>query len=400
VDAALVAFAAYDQTPRGDAAATRPLLAAFVVRGDCAVARVDLPETERAEAAAESFAQAMRAERMDDASARAALAESLLVPLRRALAGAQRWLVIPDGALWGVPFGALPDPEAPDRYLLERVTVGYLTSIFELAEAEPRRGVRVADARSLLLGAPEFGSDAGPTVLTESGPCALPPFAAIPATRREVEDIEALVGEPTLLVGGEARKDRLAAALGLEPWLVHLATHAYFAGQGGCDRRAPAQGAWREADAPIAPNPLLLSGIAMAGANAGERIAADPRGGILTAYELASLDLRAAGLVVLSACDGGTGLRQRGQEVQGLRWGFRAAGARALVTSLWRSNDVATRELMRAFYAALGSETAPSDPFRGAEALRRAQLAQVEAERRFGLRRPLVWANFVFSGVL
>jgi CHAT domain-containing protein len=138
----------------------------------------------------------------------------------------------------------------------------------------------------------------------------------------------------------------------------------------------------------------------MAGANAGERIAADPRGGILTAYELASLDLRAAGLVVLSACDGGTGLRQRGQEVQGLRWGFRAAGARALVTSLWRSNDVATRELMRAFYAALGSETAPSDPFRGAEALRRAQLAQVEAERRFGLRRPLVWANFVFSGVL
>jgi CHAT domain-containing protein len=104
---------------------------------------------------------------------------------------------------------------------------------------------------------------------------------------------------------------------------------------------------------------------------------------------------------VLSACDTGTGLRQRGQEVQGLRFGFRAAGARALVTSLWRSNDVATRELMRAFYAALGSaDAAAGDPFRGAAALRQAQLALVEAERRFGLRRPLVWANFVFSGVL
>jgi CHAT domain-containing protein len=237
-------------------------------------------------------------------------------------------------------------------------------------------------------------------VLTELGPCAIPPFAALPATRGEVEDIRPLVGEASLLLGAEASRERLAAALGRSPRLVHLATHAYFAGQGGCGERPPAGDAWREADAPIAPNPLLLSGIAMAGANAGDRIAAEARGGILTAYEVAGLDLRAAELVVLSACDTGTGLRRRGQEVQGLRWGFRAAGARALVTSLWLSNDVATRELMRAFYAALAAGPASDDPFRGAEALRRAQLAQIEAERRFGLARPLVWANFVFSGVL
>lgn len=71
--------------------------------------------------------------------------------------------------------------------------------------------------------------------------------------------------------------------------------------------------------------------------------------------------------------------------MRGLRWGFRAAGARALVGSLWRSNDVATRALMRAFYQALMSEHLHADPFRGAEALRRAQRAQVDRERRFGL---------------
>ena len=37
---------------------------------------------------------------------------------------------------------------------------------------------------------------------------------------------------------------------------------------------------------------------------------------------------------------------------------------------------------------------------RGAEALRRAQLAQVESERRFGMQQPATWANFIFSGVL
>jgi CHAT domain-containing protein len=86
--------------------------------------------------------------------------------------------------------------------------------------------------------------------------------------------------------------------------------------------------------------------------------------------------------------------------VQGLRWGFRAAGARALVTSLWRSNDVATSRLMATFYEALAAPGAAPDAFRGAEALRRAQLAQIESEQRLGVRRPLLWANFVFSGVL
>ncbi|MCH8890763.1 MAG: CHAT domain-containing protein [Myxococcales bacterium] len=124
------------------------------------------------------------------------------------------------------------------------------------------------------------------------------------------------------------------------------------------------------------------------------------QGGILTAYEVSGLDLASAGLVVLSACDTGTGLKLRGQEVQGLRWGFRAAGARALVTSLWRSNDVATSRMMRSFYEALVSEDLKADALRGAEALRRAKLAQLASETRLGIRRPLIWANFIFSGVL
>jgi CHAT domain-containing protein len=401
-DAALVEYKAFERTRRGAGLASAPAHAAFVVRGgNCEVTSVALRDGDAIEQAAEEFSAAMRAERADAAAARAALSELLVAPLGAALSGAKRWLVIPDGALWGVPFGALPDPQDPARYLFERVTIGYLTSTFELAEAEGEAKLAAAELRALLVGAPEFGrgEGGGPVVVTQQGPCRLAPFAPLPGTQREVEEVGELVGGARTLLGAQATRPALVSALGAEPGLVHFATHAYFAGAGGCAQAAAARESRRE-EAPVAPNPLLLSGIALAGANEPAQVGGDGAGGILTAYEVSGLDLRGARLVVLSACDTGSGLERRGQEVQGLRWGFRAAGARALVTSLWLSNDLATRRLMKAFYAALLSEELAADPFRGAEALRRAQLAQVEDERRLGLARPLTWANFVFSGVL
>jgi CHAT domain-containing protein len=234
-------------------------------------------------------------------------------------------------------------------------------------------------------------------VLTDTGPCQLPPFEALPATRRELDDITELLAEPRRLTGVEVTKQRLEGELARKPRLIHFATHAYFAGNAGCAQSVDDEGLREK---PIAPNPLLLSGIVLAGANRPTRVESEGESGILTAYEVAGLDLEAADLVVLSACDTGTGLALRGQEVLGLRWGFRAAGAQALVTSLWRSNDAATSRMMRSFYAALISEDLKADALRGAEALRRAKLAQLASETRLGIRRPLIWANFIFSGVL
>jgi hypothetical protein len=56
--------------------------------------------------------------------------------------------------------------------------------------------------------------------------------------------------------------------------------------------------------------------------------------------------------------------------------------------------------MMQGFYEALVSRDLADDALRGAEALRRAQLAQLADDRRLGVSRPLLWANFVFSGVL
>jgi CHAT domain-containing protein len=399
-DAALIKFIAYDRTSKGKAFETQPAYAALIVRGEgCQVSRVDLGDGAELQKFAEMFATAMRDQLMDEPIARVELSRIVLEPLMASLAGVARWLVIPDGSLWGIPIGVLPDPEDPNRYLLERVTVGYLTSTYELAEASIEKGRVKALERSLLVGAPEFGGreNGGPVILTDTGPCQLPPFEALPATLRELDDISELLAEPRRLTGSEVTKQRLEAELTNRPRLIHFATHAYFAGNAGCAQAVDDEGLREK---PIAPNPLLLSGIVLAGANRPTRVESEGESGILTAYEVAGLDLEAADLVVLSACDTGTGLALRGQEVLGLRWGFRAAGAQALVTSLWRSNDAATSRMMRSFYAALISEELKADALRGAEALRRAKLAQLASETRLGIRRPLIWANFIFSGVL
>ena len=95
----------------------------------------------------------------------------------------------------------------------------------------------------------------------------------------------------------------------------------------------------------------------------------DREDGILTAEEVQSLDLRGTELVVLSACETGLGQGDYGQGVMGLQRAFQAAGARAVVASLWRVDDAATTVLMEQFYTNLWSKKMPK-----LEALRQAQL--------------------------
>lgn len=425
-DAALVEFLAYDRVQPGDGVEPVPSYVAIVVRpraernrsadvDGCSVQRVELGDAQAIDAAADAFARAMRDQRSDAPKARRELSHKLLVPLTKVLRASERWLLIPDGSIWGVPFAALPDPVEPARYLVERVTTSTLTSIHELADYSPQP-VDGPPERALLFGAPEFGvskDGAGPVVLTRSGPCRLEPFEPLPGTLGELEEIRAFLPKAKIVLGSEATKRRLYDELGAKPSIVHLATHAYFAGAAGC----PADGAaskkeFRSSKTPLIPNPLLLSGVVLAGANAPQQLGAGTvesegsSSGILTSLEAAGLDLSSARLVVLSACDTGTGLHRRGQEVQGLRWGFRAAGAKSLLTSLWRSNDAVTRKMMRAFYASLrapiDSQLASkqaSDLFVGAASLRSAQLERIASERRLKQSKPLTWANFVFSGL-
>ena len=107
------------------------------------------------------------------------------------------------------------------------------------------------------------------------------------------------------------------------------------------DEDAPARGRDGRPDL-LLKNPLLRSGLALAGANAwlqGLRPPADAEDGLLTAEDVTGLDLLATELVVLSACETGLGQVHIGEGVFGLRRAFVLAGARTLVMSLWKVPD-------------------------------------------------------------
>src|SRR5262245_57374137 len=116
--------------------------------------------------------------------------------------------------------------------------------------------------------------------------------------------------------------------------------------------------------------------------------------GILTAEEVAGLNLQGTEWAVLSACDTGVGAITAGEGVFGLRRAFQIAGARTVIMSLWSVDDQATRAWMRALYRARFQRKLST-----ADALRAASLDVLRDRRarRLGTH-PFYWAAFVGAG--
>jgi CHAT domain-containing protein len=133
-------------------------------------------------------------------------------------------------------------------------------------------------------------------------------------------------------------------------------------------------------------NPLLRSGLALAGANPRSSGLED---GILTASEAAGLNLSGTKLVVLSACKTGLGDVTNGEGVYGLRRAFAIAGAESQLMSLWAVNDYKTNKLMVDYYQRLKNHVGRS------EALRQTQLDMLHNPDS---EHPYYWAAFIPSG--
>lgn len=99
-----------------------------------------------------------------------------------------------------------------------------------------------------------------------------------------------------------------------------------------------------------------------------------------------------ADMVVLSACQTGIGKLQKGQGMMSLSKGFYYAGAKSLVTTLWKINDKSTVKLMEFFYENLSNGQSKK------EALRQAKLSYLETTDDNLLKHPYYWAAFVVSG--
>ena len=150
----------------------------------------------------------------------------------------------------------------------------------------------------------------------------------------------------------------------------------------------------RRANAGTADNPLLLSGLGLAGAN--QRAAAGPKDedGILTAEEVASLNLDGVEWAVLSACETGLGVVRAGEGVFGLRRAFQVAGVHTVIMSLWQVEDESARAWMRALY-----EGRLKKKLNTAQAVQQASLTVLRDRRAAGQStHPFYWAGFAAAG--
>jgi CHAT domain-containing protein/tetratricopeptide (TPR) repeat protein len=395
-------------------------------------ARVSAWRRETAPPRSGPLAAGSRSER-DYRRAGSRLRESLWDPFADSLRGLKQVMIVPEGNLALVSFATLPI--GADRYLLESSPIlHYLSAERDLLrDAGPPTG----PTRALLMGNPDF--DVPPPEVASSlaspppnlASAALPSmeggpfrgfapgcqefqklhFDVIPGTGNEIAQVEsAILAAPSVEGGLKPIVAELIGARASEPsfkqWapgrtLIHLATHGFFLG-GGCDDSS-GEAPTRATGAPVHEdplrgeivmgNPLLLSGLALAGANQRSRAGSDADDGVLTSEEIAAMDLSSARWVVLSACETGLGAIQSGEGVLGLRRAFRLAGARTVIMSLWKVDDRATLAWMGRLYA--GRDAGMST----AEAVRRAGLESLTERRDKGRStHPFYWGAFVAAG--
>jgi len=446
-DAALVGYSRYERYDFGDQRPAerevgRGSLLAFVIRPDGALHRVELGPIEPIESAVRGWRESVgagverglapgreRGHESGEGDPRGAELRRLIFdPLRPAIGKSKRLIVALDDELHAVPLDALPADDSGSELLGARLEIEVRLSLRDGARGESRDATGTA---LVALGGPAFnsapaaldaaeGSAPGPEPVAEVSPTVATAafvlrggawergFQPLPESAAEARGIAELHAEVFGEKGAarvlEKRRASRAAVEALAPgarWL-HLATHGWFAPESvrAFEDREPLdaalglRGTMSREEQVRAASPMVLCGLALAGAN----LPVDSLGrtpGIVTAEEIATWDLAGCELAVLSACDTNVGVRRAGQGVASLQKALHMAGARTVITSLWKVPDEATKELMLDFYRRIWVEKKPK-----AQALWEAKTRLREAKDESGRPKYTTrdWAAWVLTG--
>ncbi len=193
----------------------------------------------------------------------------------------------------------------------------------------------------------------------------------LPGTKEEVDDIANILkssGYKTELFEGNSGSEMNFKALEDQSYdVLHIATHGFYYSNTNNSATRSIDALFRDInlhfksdDVRIINEDKMLtrSGLVFAGANNVVKGLTIPKGvddGVLYADEIASINMNGVSLVVLSACQSGLGDISNSEGVFGLQRGFKLAGASAIIMSLWKVDDQATRILMINFYKNLVS---------------------------------------------
>jgi CHAT domain-containing protein/Tfp pilus assembly protein PilF len=302
------------------------------------------------------------------------LSEKLWRPIAQKIPeGTNQLLISPDGDLNFLSFAALLGENG--KFLAESYDISYMGNARDLlreSNPNPPNHIRI-------FGNPIFDRSAEPVEenrlafrnmeVDVFGQIQLPP---LPGTEKECTEIQKIAANSgwDLETFTRERADEKTIRQTSKPGILHLATHGFYLNSYtppiASTRGMSVIGVETSTTNKKGVDPMRASGIAFTGAQStlrswAERKAPGPdNDGILTAEEVACLDLEGTWLVSLSACETGVGEARSGEGVLGLRRSFMMAGAENLLMTLWLVSDQTTPEIMADFYReALKTGNAP-----------------------------------------
>ena len=179
----------------------------------------------------------------------------------------------------------------------------------------------------------------------------------LPGTKKEVERISAILKKTyetdiSTQLGIHGTEESFKHLSGRAPGIIHVATHGFYVSNDEITPQSSFIGANildTKSNVIQDDNSMLCSGLLMSGALSAS-IPQEVEDGILTSKEISSLDLRNTQIAVLSACDTALGEVTK-DGISGLQRGFKQAGTKSLLMSLWKVDDEATCKLMTEFYS-------------------------------------------------
>lgn len=310
--------------------------------------------------------------------------------IANALKGIKKLYVSPDGAYNQLNINTLQNMQT-QKYVFDEVEIQIVSNTKDLAV---KKEAQNPQNHIILCGNPDFMFQQSRRV-SEGGSASgrnkyVQTLSPLPGTEAEVKEIDRLASQygwqEDLYLNEKVTEEKVKAIK--NPKVLHIATHGFFDNDVSGGRKGKA--------AAVAENPLLKSGLMLAGSDITMQnkkygyINSSSEGGedgILTAYEAMNMNLEHTDLVVLSACETGLGEVKNGEGVYGLQRSFQVAGSKAIVNSLWTVNDETTMLLMTSFYKEWMKSGDKRKAFR---------TAMASVRQRFP--HPYYWGPFVMIG--
>jgi len=285
--------------------------------------------------------------RYEGSAASAYLYQKLISPVEQLISTQNKWIIIPDGFLYYLPFEALVSDTDAGKLVVERHVVSYHYSFSLLLQKNTHHFDEKED-RNFFAVTPFAERDAN---ISASG------LAYLPFSKDEVS-----TSAQSILSNQKATKQNFVQKAS-QFSLIHLATHA----STGADSAAN----WIQfypSDSNFLNHRLFVP-------------------------EIYNLDLHRCELVILSACETAGGASLSGEGLLSLSRAFLYAGSDGIISTLWRTEDQVTSYLMQRLHTYLKKDMAPENAL---------QLAKLDLLKSKNIsakyKTPNYWSNFIYVG--